>query len=438
MISKENRPSASSLFAALHPDLSALESAMEELQNAIQKSRYAASTAGRILADVEPVAWLERIEASSNKPEELATIRALYDERVLGFIPYWLSYENLRQTMHVARDNMHHALFSALVAHDDIHTSGENAYLKSIFKARILAVERLLCQKVEEWKELRPYINDNRDTFAKLLDKIQGEAFQKFLVSIGSFSQAQTGNVYFVDPVVPRQSVEKGLQGGIYADHELRNVWNIDFIDDEKSSRPASVKLALLLEKIVPSQSEAWEAEKVLDGWYGGPAASERSHATELLKSLHDDRPTGTNCCSGPDLMHQVKSRNNQRIEGETHRQVLAIHVRSHRALLHELVETLKESAAETAKLSGEVDTVGWWRMPYNCMRDLRTMRNNCLAADASLRHWARNLKSLERRINREFGTEANGRALEKAFAEVGKRYEHSVLHFKSTRVTKP
>lgn len=104
-----------------------------------------------------------------------------------------------------------------------------------------------------------------------------------------------------------------------------------------------------------------------------------------------------------------------------------------------EVVQTLKEAVAETNQLLARVEAaeVGTATTALSISRNaidrntveryhsLQMMLNNCLAADARLRRWAKQQHQIHQTLEQDLSRRAGNRALTDAYTEVMKQYAH-------------
>lgn len=394
MTSKQNQSAVpSSLVASLHPALATLEEAMTNWQKALKESKHACASVESIIKTVEPKIWRPKIEAAHDKQEELAVIKASYDEDALHFMSAWLRRENSLQTVNTAGRNLHDAIVSALIAQNATSTHEVHAGLKPIFKARILTAYQMAGEKQSEINGVHSLMS-----YMRTLENIQSAAFKNFLADLSRLP----GNVlYFTEAAAPRKSTEPGLPDGWYANTEMRNVQSLDFtwINDRQ---PASARLTPMLLQVREAQRNFLDAGNALI-YKREHGVNEQRHAESLLVSMHADKNAQNTFYRVDTVAEQVRKQNQCRCEYQSARLEFAVYLNHQRSLVKEVVKTLKESAAETARfiseltLSEQCAAAGSRLDPMNVFR---AMCNNCLAADMLLRQWLREIEGLEAKLN--------------------------------------
>lgn len=412
----------SELFASQHPVLAALEAAIGEQIETIANGTRMADWAKRILVEVDPTQWSAKIEAARDNADELAKLRVLYDEKALSCIGAYLNWEAPRNKMMNGRSAIHDAIVNAIIAHDDMERGSEHAWLQPIFKARINKASELHGKDVGDWPDVNLH-----DGIMVRLQKIQVAAFRAFLSQLKDLR----GRPYPTDLVVQGRKIQSFLNNDV----DLRCVPSAPFTDCVNSQHPASKLLAELLEKCDKAMRAAWEADKALKGDQNG-RVNERQHAGRLLDFLHSDgTPLAAYHCGG-NLEDQVKAQNERRYEYETYRHLLLATVRNFRSLVEQTVEALKASAKEGEEMLAEMEAE-----KHNTVDRKLTIviiMNNCLAADASLRRWMRELVALEKTLANDLSRGAGTRVLESTFADTQKRYAYAVSNRRDELAGKP
>lgn len=401
----------STTFASLHPAIAALETAMGEQKEKVAKAEAALARTRQHLKEVEPTAWSAKIEAASKNADELARIRTIYDEQGLGFMTNWLCWESVRDEMMRGRSRIYDAIIGALVAREDLRARDE-VWLKPIIEARLLVASRLHGQEPGEDLNLSP-----NDSLILRLHKVQTKAFRAMAAAL---SQSTQRRPYTTELVVNGKSVQSYLSEGV----DLRKVWHCPFHDCRNAKHPASVKLAGLFERVEAALMLAIEVETELKSEQNG-SVNERQHAARMLDFLHHENATDAAYYCGGNLEEQIKAQNRRRLDYETYRQALLVVVRIYRALVEEFVDTLKAATSEALTLLGEVEenlTSAAERVDA-----VRRMMNNCLAGDACLRRWVRELKELEETLSLDLSRGAGSRALGSAFEDLAKHYAYGV-----------
>ncbi len=401
----------SELFASLHPGLAALETAIGDQINAIALTNRNTDWLKRSLNEVDPTAWSQKIEAARDNADELAKLRVLYDEAALTAIGVFLNWNAPRSQMMHGRGTIHDAIVDAIIAHDDIAAQSEHEWVKPIFKARIKMAKNLHWQESAEWPDV--HLNDG---LMARLQKIQVEAFKVFLTQLKSLR----GRPYPTELVVHGRKIKSFLNDDV----DLRSVPKAPFVDCVNSRHPASKLLAELLEQCDKAMRAGWEADKALKGDQNG-RVNERQHAGRLLDFLHSDgTPLSAYHCGGT-LDQQVKAQDERRYEYETYRHLLLATTNQFRKLIERTVETLKASAEEGEQLLAEMEAEK--HTTIDRIETLAIIINNCLAADASLRRWARELNALQKSLTNDLSRGAGTRVLETAFDEVHKHYRYTL-----------
>ncbi|MCC7531441.1 MAG: hypothetical protein IT342_23260 [Candidatus Melainabacteria bacterium] len=412
-MSKKASPldASSELFASLHSALAVLEAAIAQQASATSDARQHSERVNRVVHEVDPTSWTSKIEAARSNADELARLRVLYDEKAIGFISTFLSWDIQRGVMMDSRSQVSDAIIDALIAHDDIAKGSPDEWLKPIFKARINFATSVHASEVGGWPDLR--LNDG---LMARLQKIQVAAFKAFVAQLPGLSRHR---LYSCDPVVHGRKYEPHLNNDV----DLRNAYPVPFVDCVNSTHPASEFLAALYEECHNALSECWLAEKSLKEDNG--RVNERQHANRLLDYLHSDDTAMAAYRCGGNLDQQVEAQNNRRYAFETCRHVLMVAVRRYKALVEKVVETLKASAEETAQLISEMEAE-----PHNTIDRIETaaiMINNCLATDARLRFWMRHLSALEKTLQSDLSRGAGSVAITAAFEDARKNYDWQV-----------
>lgn len=403
----------SAQFSALHPALAVLETAMGNQKSFVEEASRFSDHVTRLLQAIDATAWSGKIEAAMNNEDELYRLRILYNEEALNFFSSYLRYSAKRSKIMEGRSVISDAITEALIAHDAIDAKAPDAWLKPIFKARLLVAHGLHRAEVTGGDGLP----SPHDLPLKRVKQIAQSLFKQFAELLPAHIRHSR---YTKDLVVHGRSVQSHLNNDV----DLRRVFGVEFVNGGDSKYPESAKLARLLADTHIAMEKAYEADRALKFEQNGHV-NERQHANRMLDFLQRENPTAKNTCGG-NLEQQVKAQNERRFEYETFRQVLEIAVRDYRALVEETVDALKASTAETSALLSEIE--GAEITTVDRYEALDVMINNCLSADLALRRWVKELSIFESSLSGDLSRGAGQRSLNEQFEElVVKGYAWSV-----------
>ena len=403
----------------VHPVISTLEATMVDQENRVNVASEANSKGLKLLEQIDSTQWAQRIENAYDKPEELALIRQQYDELALQFMSGWLQWVGARRKMMDGRSIISGVIVDTLIAFQQLQHND----LQLVLKARLVAASELHGRDVAErvtthrgFRVAAAWLAPSQTTL-ELVDKIQSKAFKAFAAG---FTANLRDDLYTTAFAVPSNSANK-VKSDVF---EGRHIDVVLFVDCVNSRHKASAKLADLLRLVRTAQSNCSLSDNNFSNQQKG-SVNERQHSDRLLQFLHDEPGAKTTYGKVDDFEKQIKQQEERRYEYESHRQQFALNVSYFRTVLSLIAEALKEATAETEAFLTAVE--GQYRTTVDEEETLHIMINNCLAADALMRRWVKNLVSYERKIKDDISRGAGARAVRIQFENVMKRYASQV-----------
>ena len=424
-------------FSLVHPVIATLEAAMVDQENLVNVATQANNEGQKDLERIESTQWTHRIESAVDKPEELALIRRQYDESALKFMSAWMTWIGARRKMMDGRSRMSDIIVTTLIALEQLdHPLKE--VLTPILQARLVAASELHGRDVIEKVIPHHSAHKNRvevkwlepnQTLVTLLDRVQANAFKVLVAGLSANTRQDIYTTAFAvgDKTRANSSNPDGF--------ESRYIQPVEFVDCVNSSHPESAQLFELLSQMKAAHGNCYERHSIFTKQQIG-SVNERQHGDRLLKFLHSEPAVQDAYGKVDNLEEQIKAQNQRRYDFESDRQQFALSVRYLRALLVSIAKALKASVAETEALLTQVEAEK--NTTIDRLETLRIMINNCLAADASMRHWVGVLLSHEHTLANDISDGAGSRRIRGEFEAVAKRYGYQVKKRKEELAPKP
>jgi hypothetical protein len=405
-------------YASLHPTLAALEVAINEQNTLVQNADNASRMVQSVTGELDAPRLIQQIEEAHDKPEELAKLRLKYDERAIGYMRYWLDWENARSKMMAGRSRISAAIVDGLKALDEAVGKGGDRSTFPFFIARLVVASESHCRDIGDGEKDRPYNArskpkwmDVHPNFLLSLQKIQANAFRAM---VKSFPKTSAKELYSTLPN------ERATVGGATAVFNLRNVDTVEFVDCVNSMHPASATLYELSTRVRNGFNTCHNEARVMAQWQNG-RINERQHAARVIEFLQSDGTEEGTKSSGANLTQQINAQNERRLDYEVNRMVLGATIQAQRILLISIVDALKASAVETEELLKEVESDR--RATIDRLMTVRIMMNNCLSIDCQMRQWVATLNALQSSFENDLSDRSGARCLKESFDKLRLRY---------------
>lgn len=403
----------------LHPALTTLQAAMSTTAAIQQQIEKATKWVTANFTAIDETCWTQKIEAALGKPDELQSLRVVYDEKALTAVSLALTQASTHERLMSSNSTLCTAIGATLAAHDAIQEDSPERWLKQIMQSQ--CVEAILLHR-QPVPDLR--CNAQSDAQSSVYRRACGILVQAFNTLANSVLQRGPSSCYSRELVVPGHNVEKHLS----RDVDLRAVFKVDFNGDFNadidSQHTANQKLAALLDRMDIAFTAAKLTESRLRGGQNqdhtnfckinNGTINERQHASRMLDFLHEENYWNH-------AAEHIEAQNERRRLYEMARQELIIALQELKALYEQVALTLHAATREAKELlaaSQQNRSYG-----VDKMQTMRICMNNCLAADLRLRIVGRELKELQAVYNNDFSAGAGKQAIEAKFAEVSVQY---------------
>ncbi|MBP9809807.1 hypothetical protein KBF38_16015 [bacterium] len=403
----------------VHPSLSSLAAAMANTAAIKQKIEEAAKWVTANFAAIDETRWTQKIEEALGKPDELESLRVIYDEKAITAVSLALTQTINHERLMSSQSALSTAISATLAAHDAIQENSPECWLKPIMQSQCVEAISLHRQPVPDLRR-----NAQSDAQSSAYRRACGILVQAFTALVNIVLPRGSSSCYSRELVVPGHKFEKHLS----RDVDLRAVFKVDFSDDFNASidsqHPANQKLAILLDQLEIAFTAAKSAECRLRGSHNqdhsnfckinNGTINERQHAGRMLDFLHEEKYWNY-------ASEQVEAQNERRRLYEGARQELFIALRNLNAIYEQVALTLHAASSEAKGLlaaSQQNRSFG-----VDKMQTMRICMNNCLAADLRLRTLGRELKPLQEVYDNDFSAGAGKQAIEAKFAEMSVQY---------------
>jgi|AGTN01.1.fsa_nt_gi hypothetical protein len=370
-------PAPSEPYAALHPTLAKLESAMAKCQHAHSEYKRWARSAGFNGKNADPTTWTARVEAARSDSAELARIRLQFIEASLKFNSDHLLQCIAWGLVMDGRGKLSDAICDAMLAMDNF--AKHEQWLVPFFQLRLLLAAEIHREDVEE---------KNFDS-PEGLGEILETSFKDLVL------QFPRRGSYPSDMVAPFNEHSRHPD----AAKEHRTLRIVALSEDEARNHKASARLVALVPKLEVLVETALQAEKAVRESNGH--VNERQHAARLMKAV-----VAQTVRIGDNVEEQLEAQNKRRLDYENVRQLLTIAVKELKAEVEEGIVVLTASIAETDSF------LRCHRDPKQAALALSVMINNCLAADVKVREVLRHLRSLSATLEKDLSREAGAVAV--------------------------
>lgn len=401
-----------------HPALSSLAAAMANTAAIQQQIEKAAKWVTANFA-IDETRWTRRIEEALGKPDELQSLRVVYDEKALTAISLALAQAITHERLISSNSKLCTAISATVAAHDAIQGNSPESWLAPIMQSQCIEAISLHRQLVPDLRW-----NAQSDAQISAYRRACGILEQAFNTLANTVLLRGPASRYTSELVVPGQKYEKHLN----RDVDLRAVSKVDLNGDgnadSDSQHPANQKLAALLDQLEIALTAAKQTESRLWGsqnqghsslWnINNYTINERQHAGRMLDFLHEEKYWNY-------AAEHVEAQNERRRLYEATRQELFITLRNLKDVYEQVVITLHAAISEAKELlavSQQNRSFG-----VEKMQTMRICMNNCLAADLRLRAVGRELKELQAVYDNDFSAGVGRHAIEAKFAEVSVQY---------------
>jgi len=393
--------------------MDALEALIVAFEQHNRCARQESDWASRAAGAIESTKWTRKIEAAVDKPDQLSALRIQYDECVLTFVSTILRYEHERRQCTNIVSSIGDGIKALVKLLDSPEVSALPKHLVPMIKALVLLASTV-------------HGGPRAECDVRAMDVLSDRS-REYGVLVSSFGvlAAELRRVNIQYPQYSTKLVTSGsdVQPHLNRDVDLRNVYLVPFVDCVNAQHPHSVALVQAHASVEAALEKVRNFVKNIIGDHNG-GVNERQHASRMLDLLHGlHQGCGGNMTIPIDglINSQVYAQNQRRLAHEMVRIQIVAAMDELQAAYERLVITLVEAAGETADLLARTQADS--RTTVDCRDAVRLAMNNCLAVDASLRRFAREIAELQNGPTRDLTLGNGAVALDASYQAVAKQY---------------